>query len=275
MRFGRITSAFFFLLFFHLSYVPDLLAQAPSIDEQVIFPIAVDLLRSDAPIYRTLYGFLNLGPGEFRPRMEFFSISGGNFLTTSGLSVPVNGMVEFPRFLDIVVLEHNGWARTAVPPGQRVLVWASISTFQFRPGGVFEQELTGTTRLDAVRPARRFRAPFFNAPEFRRRTFGYTAPNRAAELRRTAYSVVNASANQPALIRVDAFDTQGKPLCSTSLTILPLVRRNFYVTDFFPNCDVGSEGSLLFDSNTPIAVGAVDVFFPEGKFLGVPVVAEP
>ncbi|HEY2934128.1 MAG TPA: hypothetical protein VGK99_20505 [Acidobacteriota bacterium] len=275
MRFVRIISAFFFPLCFYLSSAPDLLAQAPSIDEQVIFPIAVDLLRSDVPIHRTLYGFLNLGPGEFQPRMQFFSSNGGNFLSTGASAVPVNGMVEFPRELDIVVLEHNGWARTAVPAGQRVLVWASISTFQFRPGGVFEQELTGTTRLDAVRPARRFRAPFFNASEFRRRTFGYIAPNGGAELRRTAYAVVNASADQPALIRVDALDRQGKPLCSTSLTILPLARRNFYIPDFFPNCDPGSEGSVLFDSNTPIAVGAVDVFFPEGKFLGVPVVAEP
>jgi hypothetical protein len=248
--------------------IPSVIAQTPSSDQELIFPISADLFRSDV-VMRTLYSITNLGP-EVIVRFRFFNDTGADFLSSSSLPIPPNGIFEEPRPLLIVVIEHIGWTRILVPSGAKIEGRETLQTFMRASGGGFQ--LVNSTQLNAVKPARRFHSTIANVSRFRSSVFGL-APVTEPDLRQTAFAIVNPSPNQTATVNLTTLDPKGTLACSTSLTISPQNRLARFGTEIFAPCQVPALGSIEITSDLPIALGAVDVFFPEGRFSSVRVTA--
>jgi hypothetical protein len=260
---------FLTIVFFLSGFINSVAGQRNAVEQQYIFPVSVELLSGDAPLFRTLYRVINLGP-EVQGQMDFYFSSGQNFLS-SGILVPTNGMVEFPRFIDFSVIQQNGWARIILPAAARVQVGSSLITLVRLANDGFQ--IVNTTSLQAVIPAKKFRSTFSNSSRFRAPVLGYFPPV-DNDPRQTAFALVNPSATESVQVQLTVLDSKGNSVCSSSIIIPQLNRVSKFITELLQNCALPNQGSLLISSDSLIAVGALDVFFPEGRILMIPVLTE-
>ncbi len=148
---------------------------------------------------------------------------------------------------------------------ERIKIFAVLSALltYVRTGEGYQ--LANTTRLDAVRPQKKFRASLVSMANFSSVFFGIT-PQGGTDSRQSAYAIVNPSSSDAAKIDLVALDSRGNTACATSLTIPPLNRISKFASELLFPCNAPGIGSVIISSTLPIAVGALEVSFPEGKF---------
>lgn len=178
-----------------------------------------------------------------------------------------DGSVEISSLGGAVFL--SGWARLRHDgtPIQTVAEIALISAAPFlciapicmRPS----TQIVTIAVVPAVRPSREFRA---NAS--------------LTSQRESAYALVNPSSSQTATIEIIAADSSGRILDQNTIRVpaqgrvakflweLLLLGKVFVAPPKRPNF---FHGSVKITSDIPIAVGALNVLSPEGKFAGLPV----
>lgn len=240
--------------------------------QELIFPTALDTFSraSDPPgtlLFATVYIVTNLGP-EIGPSQVLFEACRNNgqcFWGWGGGPRPLttDGMIIGPRLQSTIPDEHEGWTRLQVPSTAKVAARAEVYAFVRIDSN---RNLVDTVTVEAVKPARVFRATLINRDQFRE----FPPPNS----RLSAYAVVNPSRNASARIDLTAFDRLGNKVCATSFDLAPRNRVAKLVTEFLAPCAPPIEGMARFTSDIPIAVNAIDLLGPEGQLLSVPVTAE-
>jgi hypothetical protein len=93
------------------------------------------------------------------------------------------------------------------------------------------------------------------------------------EGRYSALSIVNPSNSAIANVRFQVFDSSGQTAGEAVASVPPLNRLSKFVGElvnvsFAPA--LGFRGSIRVSSNIPIAVAALDVSVPDGKFVNIP-----
>jgi len=114
--------------------------------------------------------------------------------------------------------------------------------------------------IPAVKPGRKFLIPARDGGELYERRKG-----------NGAYSIVNPSETEIATVEMRAHrsDEPDMPGCVQVLTIFPLYRIAGHFRELFPDCDKGT--TIEITGDIPIAVGGLQVFYPEFKMQALPI----
>ncbi|HEY3127833.1 MAG TPA: hypothetical protein VGL91_00095 [Acidobacteriota bacterium] len=248
--------------------------------QELILPIVVNGTTDKTTHYQTTFTILNLSSSTVEAKLQIYDqkgAPGGVFCSPlapppSTATALLNANGEFHNSTSANLPILNGWARltwdkpvtvhaasevtfVGAPPAPCLLICNRPST-----------EIIASARVLAVKAAKEFRV--------------------AASIthnRHTALALVNPSASDSANIQATLFGPSGEVLKTFSGYHVPpqgrlteytwnLVECNFCFVPPQPPPDM-FHGTLQIISDIPIAVGALDVLFPEGKFVGVPAVA--
>jgi hypothetical protein len=215
------------------------------------FNVRIRSLSFNAP-FSTLYqgytdngGFLGVG----------CSASATRYLSVNG---PIDGRPGYSAN-DVCTPFNNpefGWIRvTHDETGESQVV----NEFQIHDRET--KEVLDITLIPAVVPARKFLIPAIDGGDFWLSTRNMVG----------AYAIVNPSETETATIEMRAHrhNQPDSPGCIQELTIPPLNRVAGHFRDFFPDCNKGS--TMVISGDIPIAVGGLQVFYPEFKMTALPV----
>lgn len=134
------------------------------------------------------------------------------------------------------------------------------------PHNSFPSEVVLTSAsLPAVRPALEF-----------------TAVGTIGRYRESGFAIVNPSSSETARISIQADELDGQPYDSNEIELAPRQRLTLLLFDLLnygkqflvpPQRPAFFEGPVRFSSDIPIAVGALNVQLPDGKWVSLPVVS--
>lgn len=246
--------------------------------EEFIIPLFVTGVVDSESFYASEFSFLNLATSTAEVTVKIFDDQGENASIFCSGPVPVPGDSEQrfvpPNGLGLVRTDDarsliSGWAKVRVPEATPVQVAAELVLLQGEPQGcpavicnLPSTEKLADVRIAAVKPAR---------------TFSAQATRNAN--RHTAFSIVNPS-QETATLEFTIFDEVGvlKKITEFQLEAGQQIRlflNEFAILDililppdFIPK---PFRGTVLITSDVPIAVAGLDVLFPEGKLLNLPV----
>lgn len=167
----------------------------------------------------------------------------------------------------------NGWGRLRWEGPASILASVEITLVAAAPSPCLlvcnrpSTEKLASAQISAFKPEKEFRLPL--------------TLNRN---RQTALALVNPSATETVSVKVSLLDSSGENANlgvtnSFEITLHPLER----IADFLwqmalaqspPGLVVGVpdmfQGSVILTADSPFAVGALNIMFPEGKFVSVP-----
>jgi len=179
---------------------------------------------------------------------------------TSRLSVGADGEILYDGYWghDVCIPFNNpefGWIK--VTP-KDAISFQVLNEFQILDWET--REALTVTLIPAVIPARKFLIPAIDGED-------YLATRNMVG----AYAIINPSETETATVEMRAHrpDEPDKPGCVQELTIPPLSRITGHFREFFPICDRGS--TIRISGDIPIAVGGLQVFYPEFKMTALPV----
>jgi hypothetical protein len=252
-----------------------------------ILPIVVNGSAGEPLLlYQTTFTLVNAGDQESHPSLQAYDGEGNpRGIFCSPLAPPLSSLA--PRLSPGGLFHHstsadlpfvNGWAQLRWEGPDSILATAEVTLVAASPEPCLlicnrpSSEVISTTQTTAVRPAQEFRFPI--------------TINRN---RQTAVAVVNPSASATIDIQVSILDENGTEAklgvpASFELTVPPLQRISSFVWELAveqsalavaPPVPEMLHGSVVMTSDGPMAVGAVNMLYPEGKFENVVVYSPP
>lgn len=93
--------------------------------------------------------------------------------------------------------------------------------------------------------------------------------------RKSGFAIVNPSTTQTATVFLSLMDFSGRFIASGTVQVAPQARVSRFVHEFLPDAPQEFMGSLRITSTVPVALGGVNVLFPEGEFNGINVASTP
>lgn len=264
--------------------------ESPSRDVWIL-PV---VLASDADMqssYRTSLTLANFSASTQSATLEVF-FNDGSSLYPSQVICPNDGGPDFPagpppppiELYDLVahqqrrVLLSNssflGWGRVTAESGKPFVPQTEVSHVegQYSPECSAAQDLPSTSILttvdiDPVRPSREF-----------------SASGSITTTRESGFAVVNPSDSESAAVSITAFNADGSVFDTNQIVIEPGHRLARQLFDLLiegkafllpPVKPTDFSGEIRFSSDIPIAVGALEVLLPEGRWSNIPVVSHP
>lgn len=239
--------------------------------EQLVFPIVVALPgpTNGSEIQSTLI-FENLSEEEIDLRPEAFENDGTERFLFGPPLIKLDPLGNDARTLFV---GFNGWIRISVEaPGAIRSASVAISysnepcivAFVSRThdtGCLFDSSNRNLSYFsgNAIRPARQFWArAFLNSGNIQ-----------------SAYAIVNPSDSETASVEMEVVDEDGALLGRTSFQVGPLKRVSKFLEELISlqseEDDPQRIGRVYFRSASPIAVGAVGVWWPDAKLIDIPV----
>lgn len=231
-------------------------------------------------LFRSELTLFNLSSSAAAGSIEFFGSLGEPGLETS-LCQPmgdfeVAGLQSGNWIFESLGL-RRGWARIFHTGPEGVAASNEVTLLRQQvPACLSSAQLSSTmietaARIEGVEPA-----------------LGFLAPVVISAHRQSAIAIVNPSSERSAEIEMSFTDAQGESI-SVEGSVAPLNQATLFVREFFFGCDPqfheacsaaipdlppGGEihGSIRIQGSIPIAVGAQDVLFPEGRLLPLHVI---
>jgi hypothetical protein len=190
------------------------------------------------------------------------------------LTLSPNG--QYFQFTSADLAFLNGWARLRWQGSTSVLVSEELTLVAAAPAPCQlvcnrpSTEKLASGQITAVKAAKEFKMPMTINPN-----------------RQTAVALINPSSSEPATVKVSILDSQGESAQlgvpnSFEVRVGPLERISKFVWELanaqLPQASAPSpppsfQGSLLFSSDVPFVASGLQIMFPEGKFVAVPVVS--
>jgi hypothetical protein len=252
-----------------------LLAVAPGVSAQtqdLILPIALNGYTVAPAHYQTIIRIVNMSPSPAQVTLEAYTNEGtpirilelfpiGRSGTKTVFEIEAGGSVEAFTAEDVPAL--NGWIRltfdaaaTIQASAEAALINAPVGPHPIciRPS----TEIVTSAQTTAVAAAQKFSG------------FAVLRP-----YRKSGFAIVNPSATQNATVFLSLMDFAGRLVSSATLELKPQARVSRFVHELMPGAPADFMGSIRFTGTIPVAVGGVNVLFPEGKFSNNNVSASP
>jgi hypothetical protein len=255
-----------------------------SITNEAILPIVVNGAVGENSHYQTIFTVLNASSQDVHVTLEVFNGEGkaaGVFCSPlepppSSVTTTLTPGAELFRFTSADLPFLNGWARLRWDGSSSVLAGAELTLVAAPPDRCLlvcnrpSNEKLSSAQIPAVRPAREFRFPL--------------TLNRN---RQTAMAIVNPSSVDTLIASITVLDGSGSNAelgipNHFEVKIGPQQRVSKFVWEMvieatptfapvpFPE---GFQGSVIVSSTSDFALGALNIMFPEGKFVSVPAVS--
>ncbi len=252
-----------------------------SVGNEAIFPIVVNGAVGTNAHYQSIFTVLNASSQDVHATLEIYNNSGtptGAFCSPlapppSSVTATLSPGGELFRFTSADLPFLNGWGRLRWDGSPGILASAEVTLIAAPPDRCLlvcnrpSTEKLSSAQIPAVRPAQEFRFPL--------------TLNRN---RQTALAIVNPSAVDTVTATVTVLDGSGASANlgipnSFDVKIGPLQRISKFVWEMvleatptfapvpFPE---GFQGSVMVSATAPVAVGALHIMFPEGKFVSAP-----
>ncbi|MBI4445493.1 MAG: hypothetical protein HY645_06230 [Acidobacteria bacterium] len=237
---------------------------------EAILPIVVNGYTREPIHFQTKIRIVNLSPSSVEVTLEAYQNDGtavrilelfpvARTGTTTVLKIAPLGSIESVTAEDIPALD--GWARLTYDSLAAIAASAELDLID-APVGPHpicrrpSHEILASAELPAVQAARKFNAFAIDHP-----------------YRRSAYAFLNPSPVQTAHVFLSLLDSSGNLAASKSFEIRPQARIAKFVAELFSNIPSSFTGSLRVTADIPVAAGALQVLFPEGKLINVPMAA--
>ena len=196
--------------------------------------------------------------------------------TIPSFTATLNPGEQSLRFTSADLPFHNGWARLTWEGSSSLLASEEVTLAAAPPSPCLlicnwpSYAKISSMQVSAMKPAVEFRLPI---------TFN--------QYRQTALALINPSASAPVNVRLSMLDASGKPARlgvpdSFDMQIGPLERISRFLwqmaaehsalTVIFPVPE-SFQGSLVLTADNPFVVSGVNIMFPEGKFVSIPIFA--
>jgi hypothetical protein len=240
--------------------------------QDAILPIALNGYTT-APIhYQTIIRIVNMSPSAVEVTLEAYQNDGKAIRilelfpivrpgTKTVFQIDAGGSVEAFTAEDTPSL--NGWIRLTYAANAVIDASAEVALIN-APVGPHpicvrpSTEIVTSVQTEAVRMAKKFSG------------FAVIRPTR-----KSGYALVNPSTSEPATVFLSLMDFSGKFIASGTVQIPPQARLSRFIEELIPNAPSDFMGSLRMTSTVPIAAGAVNILFPEGKLTGIAVASSP
>jgi hypothetical protein len=251
---------------------------------EVIFPVVVNGAISDKLFYQTIFTVVNTSGQPIAALLQVYDNAGktgGVFCSPlapppSSIGASLGPNAQLFQFTSADLPFHNGWASLRWDGAGTVLASEEVSLIAATPARCMlvcnrpSTEKLSSTQIYAVSPAREFRLPMtING------------------FRQTALALINPSSTDTATVKVSILDASGAAASlglpgTFHLRIGPLQRVSEFlwqmVVEHFPSFantppPDSFQGTVVLSSDLPIAAGSLNIMFPEGKFVAVPLVS--
>jgi hypothetical protein len=247
---------------------------------ELIFPIVVNGAVGEKAHYQTIFTVLNGNAQDVHATLEIYSNSGapaGVFCSPLApppaiVTATLNPGAELLRFTSADLPFLNGWARFRSDDGEGILAGAELTLVAAAPDRCLlvcnrpSNEKLSSAQIPAVRPSREFRFPLTLN---RNRQTALAVVNPTSEAVTVGVTVLDGSGSNASFGVPNRFDVKIGPQQRISKFVWEMVLESAPTLVPVPFPD-GFQGSVIVASMTPIAVGALNIMFPEGKFVSVP-----
>jgi hypothetical protein len=240
--------------------------------QEQILPVVLNGSIREPLHYQTTIRIVNLSTSAFDVTLEAYQNDGAPIRilelfpiaqtgTKTVLNLPAFGSIEVFTYGDVPSLD--GWVRLTYPSSASIQGTAEVAVIN-APVGPHpicrrpSNEIVTSVDVPAVQAAQRFSG------------FAVIRPNRKG-----GFALINPSTTASATVFLSLMDPSGKLVGSATIDVQPQGRVSRLLTEYFPNTVMDFMGSLRVTSSAGIAVGAVNVIFPEGKLGGVTLTAAP
>src|SRR5262245_49486339 len=240
--------------------------------QEQILPVVLNGYIRDPLHYQTTIRVVNLSTLPFDVTLEAYQNDGTPIRilelfpiaktgTKTALNLPASGSVEVFTYGDVPSL--NGWVRLTYPASGSIQGTAEVAVINapVGPHPICQRssnEIVTSVQVPAVLAAQRFSG------------VAVIRPNRKG-----GFALVNPSPMASAAVFLSLMDPSGNFVGSATVEVPPQGRVSRLLTEYFPNASMNFMGSLRIASSAPIAVGAVNLIFPEGKLVDVALTAAP
>ncbi len=240
--------------------------------QDLILPVALNGYTVPPVHYQTIIRIVNMSVSSVDVTLEAYQNDGTAIRilelfpiartgTKTVFSIPGGGGVEAFTAEDVPSL--NGWIRLTFDAAATIQASAEVAviTGAVGPHPICVRpstEIATSTQLPAMQAASKFS--------------GFAV---IRTTRQSGYALVNPSTTQTATAFLSLMDLSGKFLASATVQIPPQGRLSRFVREFLPDAPADFMGTLRITSTIPIAAGAVNVLFPEGKFTTINVTSPP
>jgi hypothetical protein len=247
----------------------------------VVLPIVVNGSIAEGLHYQTIFNILNTSAQQIETTLQVYSNQGkpgGVFCAPiapppSSATATLAPNAEYLQFTSADLPFHDGWALLRWEGSASVLASEEITLVAAAPQACMlvcnwpSTEKLASTQIAAVKPAREFRLPV-TINRYRQTALALVNPS-ATETATVRISLVDAAGNAAKLGVPDSFEIRIPPLQRVSRYLWQLALESSALTVVMPTPE-SFQGSVTLSANTPIAVGALHLMFPQGKFVSIP-----
>ena len=240
--------------------------------QDLILPVALNGYTSPPVHYQTIIRIVNMSATAVDVTLEAYQNDGTPVRilelfpvarpgTTTAFTIDARGAVEAFTAEDIPSL--NGWIRLTFDASATVQAVAEVAVITglvgphpicMRPS----TEIATSAQVPAVRASSKFN--------------GFAV---SRTYRQSGYVLINPSTTQTATAFLSLMDLSGKFVASGTFPIPPQARLSRFVNEFLSDTPADFMGTLHVTSTIPIAVGGINVLFPEGKFTTINTASPP
>jgi hypothetical protein len=251
-----------------------------STSNEVILPIVVNGVIRDNAHYQTIFTVLNASSQDVHATLQMYNNSGaptGAFCSPvaappSSIATTLNPGAELFRFTSADLPFLNGWARLRWDGPAAVLAGTEVTLIAAPPEPCMlvcnrpSNEKLSSAQIPAVSPAREFRFPL-TLNRNRQTALAIVNPS-SVDTMIAIITVLDASGLNANLGVPNRFEVKIGPQQRTSKLVWEMLLESAptFAPVPFPE---SFQGSVIVTSTTSFAVGALNIMFPEGKFVSV------
>ena len=251
-----------------------------SSSNEVILPIIVNGAIRDNAHYQTIFTVLNASSQDVHATLQIYNNSGaatGAFCSPlapppSSIATTLNPGAQLFRFTSADLPFLNGWAHLRWEGPAGVLAGTEVTLIAAPPERCMlvcnrpSNEKLSSAQIPAVRPAREFRFPL-TLNRNRQTALAIVNPS-SVDTVTASITVLDGSGLSANLGVPNRFEVKIGPQQRISKLVWEMVLESAptFAPVPFPE---GFQGSVIITSTTSFAVGALNIMFPEGKFVSV------
>ncbi len=259
-----------------------LVSGSASINE-LIFPVVANGVVLEKLFYQTIFTVLNTSGYDVAATLQVYDSTGktaGAFCSPlapppSSMAATLKPNAQLFQFTSADLPFLNGWARLRWEGGAPILASEELSLVASTPARCLlvcnhpSTEKVSSTQIYGIKPAREFRFPVtLNTYRQTALTLVNPSPTETATVK---VSILNISGESASLSVPDSFELHIGPLERVSKFLWQMGMEHSALT-VIPPPPEAFQGTVVVSADVPIAAGSLNIMFPEGKFVAVPVV---
>ncbi len=253
-----------------------------SSSREVIFPIVVNGASAEKLHYQTIFTVLNTTAENLGATLQVYGNNGapgGVFCSPlapppSKMTVSLDPNAEYLQFTSPDLLFHDGWASLRWQGSAPILASTEITLVSAPPAPCLlvcnrpSSEKLSSTQVAAIAPALAFRLPV-TLNSYRQTALALVNPSSTEPL--TVKVTIHAASGENAKLGVPSnFEIRIRPLERISRLLWQMALGQSAPTLIVPSRET-FQGSVVLASSSPFAAAGLNIMFPEGKLVSIPI----